>query len=44
VRFTIRHAVADDADAIGSVHVPAWPSAYRGVLPDEYLDGLRADD
>jgi hypothetical protein len=26
------------------VHVRAWQVAYRGLLPDEYLDGLRAED
>ena len=40
----IREAVAADAVAMGHLHVRAWQSAYRGVMPDEYLDGLRADD
>ncbi len=26
------------------VHVRAWQSAYRGVMPDDYLDGLQAQD
>jgi len=42
VRF--RDAHADDVDALGRVHVRAWQSAYRGVMPDEYLDGLQASD
>ena len=42
--FTIRPAAVEDADAIGAVHVRAWQAAYRGVMPDEYLDGLRAQD
>lgn len=29
---------------MGRVHVRAWQSAYRNVMPDEYLDGLRAED
>ena len=41
---TIRPASVDDADAVGEVHVRAWQSAYRGVMPDDYLDGLRAQD
>jgi len=41
---TICPASADDADAVGEVHVRAWQSAYRGVMPDDYLDGLRAQD
>lgn len=40
----IRDAVVDDANAMGHLHVRAWQAAYRGVMPDQYLDGLRADD
>lgn len=40
----VRPAVAADADAVGQVHVRAWQRAYRGQLPDEYLDGLRPED
>lgn len=40
----IRIAVVGDADAIGDVHVRAWQAAYRGVMPDEYLDGLQASE
>jgi ribosomal protein S18 acetylase RimI-like enzyme len=41
---TIRPASVDDADAVGEVHVRAWQSAYRGTMPDDYLDGLQAQD
>lgn len=40
----VRPATGDDADAIGVVHVDAWQAAYRGMMPDDYLDGLRAAD
>jgi GNAT superfamily N-acetyltransferase len=40
----IREAVEADADAMGHLHVRAWQLAYRGVMPDEYLDGLQADE
>jgi hypothetical protein len=40
----IRPASIDDADAVGEVHVRAWQSAYRGMMPDDYLDGLQACD
>jgi ribosomal protein S18 acetylase RimI-like enzyme len=40
----IRQARVDDVDELGRVHVRAWQAAYRGVMPDEYLDGLRASD
>ena len=42
--FEIRDAVVGDADAMGRLHVRAWQYAYRGVMPDEYLDGLKAQD
>ena len=29
---------------MAQVHVRAWQVAYRGLLPDDYLDGLRAED
>jgi ribosomal protein S18 acetylase RimI-like enzyme len=40
----IRRAVVADADAMGRLHVRAWQSAYRAVMPDEYLDGLDPND
>jgi ribosomal protein S18 acetylase RimI-like enzyme len=42
--LVIRDAAAADASAMGHLHVRAWQSAYRGVMPDEYLDGLKAQD
>ena len=33
-----------DAGQVGEVHVRAWQVAYRGVMPDSYLDGLRAEE
>ncbi len=41
--YSIREAAAPDADAIARLHVGAWQWAYRGLLPDAYLDGLSAD-
>jgi ribosomal protein S18 acetylase RimI-like enzyme len=41
---TVRHAAVGDAAALGRLHVRAWQAAYRGQMPDDYLDGLRADD
>jgi GNAT superfamily N-acetyltransferase len=40
----IREAVPSDARAIAEIHVRAWQAAYRGQLPDEYLDRLSVDD
>jgi ribosomal protein S18 acetylase RimI-like enzyme len=42
--LTIRDATAKDAIAIAHVHIRAWQAAYRGLLPDEHLDGLRAEE
>ncbi|MET0294294.1 MAG: GNAT family N-acetyltransferase [Phenylobacterium sp.] len=39
----IRAATADDAEQIAKVHVAVWREAYRGVMPDAYLDGLRPE-
>jgi len=41
---TVRHATVDDAPALGRVHVRAWQAAYRGQMPDDYLEGLRAEE
>ena len=36
----IRRATVEDAAAIAEVHIRSWQWAYRGLLPDEYLDSL----
>jgi len=36
----IRSATPVDARAIATIHVEAWRAAYRGIVPDEYLDSL----
>lgn len=41
---TIRIATAANIDAIASLHVASWKSAYRGILPDAVLDRLSTDD
>ena len=40
----LRRARLADAAAVAGVHVRSWQVAYRGLLPDEYLDGLRPKD
>jgi GNAT superfamily N-acetyltransferase len=42
VAAVIRAAEPADAPAIARVHIASWQSAYRGLLPDAYLDGLSA--
>jgi ribosomal protein S18 acetylase RimI-like enzyme len=39
----IRKATAQDACGIALVHVRSWQVAYRGHMPDEFLDGLDAE-
>jgi GNAT superfamily N-acetyltransferase len=41
---SIRDARAEDAVEVAGVHIRAWQEAYRGLLPDEYLDGLRVEE
>ena len=36
----VRQAAAGDAMAIAVVHVRSWQAAYRGLMPQDYLDGL----
>jgi ribosomal protein S18 acetylase RimI-like enzyme len=40
----ITTATTQDAMAIARVHVLSWQSAYPGLLPQAYLDGLRPED
>ena len=42
-RIVVRPARESDAAAIASVEIAAWRTAYRGMVPDEVLDGLDLD-
>ena len=35
-----RNAHSDDVRGIAEVHVRSWQAAYRGQVPDSYLEGL----
>jgi GNAT superfamily N-acetyltransferase len=39
----VRPAAPADAAALAAVHTGTWQAAYRGVLPDAFLDGLGPD-
>ena len=41
---SVRAATPADAAAIAGVHVRSWQAAYRGIVPDEVLDGLSLPD
>lgn len=36
----VRRGRLEDCEAVGRVHVEAWQAAYRGLMPDDYLDAL----
>lgn len=36
----VRRATAADASQIARVHVSTWRDAYRGIVPEEHLNGL----
>jgi GNAT superfamily N-acetyltransferase len=40
----VRLALLEDAAAIASVEVASWRGAYRGLMPDAFLDRLSRDD
>src|SRR5258708_7173666 len=40
----LRPAEPADAIAVARVHVRSWQTAYRTLLPDDYLDQLRPED
>ena len=42
--MNLRPAVPDDAMAVARVHVRAWQAAYHGLMPEDYLAGLRPED
>lgn len=42
--ITFRRATVDDAAAIAALRIDSWRTTYRGVMPDAYLDGMRAEE
>jgi GNAT superfamily N-acetyltransferase len=36
----LRLATIEDAEAIATIHVRTWQSAYEGIIPAQYLDSL----
>ena len=41
---TLRPAEASDAVGLATVHVRSWQAAYRGLVPDDFLDRLSVSD
>lgn len=40
----LRAAIPDDAMPVARVHVRAWQVAYRSLIPDDHLQGLRPEE
>jgi GNAT superfamily N-acetyltransferase len=43
VNPVLRQTAPEDAHAIGEITVDAWRGAYRGIVPDEFLDAMTAE-
>ena len=41
--FLIRKATPNDANAMAKVRIDTWRSAYKGIVPDDYLSGLSSE-
>lgn len=41
---TVRMATPSDVDRVADMHTASWLSAYRGLLPDSYLDNNLAGE
>ena len=44
MEYAIEEAVRADAAAIAALHAESWATAYRGFLPDAFLDGPVFDE
>jgi GNAT superfamily N-acetyltransferase len=44
MRHTIRLAAPKDAEELTRVHVRSWQSSYRGLLAQEFLDTINANE
>ncbi len=41
--MSVRPPSKEDAGWLAEIHLAAWRAAYRGVMTDEYLDGLSVE-
>nr|UWI51934.1 GNAT family N-acetyltransferase [Clostridioides difficile] len=39
----IRKAVIDDVEDISEIYAQSWKTAYKGIIPQDYLDNLKND-
>ena len=40
MEINIRKAIAEDAYDLAFCHISSWQSAYKGIVPDEYLEKM----
>ncbi|SFB12930.1 Ribosomal protein S18 acetylase RimI [Collimonas sp. OK607] len=40
----IRRATIADAGVIAAVRIDSWRTTYRGIIPDDYLDGMKIEE
>lgn len=41
--YQIRHADVNDAEIMGGIHAGSWKAAYKGIVPDSFLDRINAE-
>jgi GNAT superfamily N-acetyltransferase len=41
--YLVRPVAAADVDAVARLHVAVWQAAYRGLLPDVFLDAISVE-
>ena len=44
MKLIIRDAVPEDAYDRAVCHVSSWRSAYKGIVPDEYIDNISIEE
>ncbi len=42
--YVIRKANIDDKSAIARIYVNSWKFAYKGIVPQDYLDSLSVEE
>lgn len=41
--WTIRHGTNEDYAGVAKVHVDSWRTTYKGIVPNDFLDGMSYD-
>ena len=42
--MNIREGTPEDAAVIAQAHLASWKTTYPGIIPQEYIDGLKVED